>query len=243
MQRKPNIHSRRLNAKLLHFLLTLLVLLTTGTKVHADNSEEADQVPATLPAEHPFFSCATCHGTQGEGNEALLSPRLAGQKTSYLKHQLMAFQKGWRGEDAQDVQGKLMATAISSMNASQLDAALKYLETLEVKMPSTIATKGSLDRGRFLYERNCLICHGEAGQGSEVEPLVPRLDIQYAWYMEKQLKHYRTRLRGFHPNDAMGGSMGFYAKLLPDEQAITEVIAWVQYSAEKKRKSDKSLKK
>ncbi len=52
--------------------------------------------------------CGACHGTNGQGNDALNSPKLTGIGDAYLVRQVKAFQQGLRGTHADDTFGKQM---------------------------------------------------------------------------------------------------------------------------------------
>ncbi len=52
--------------------------------------------------------CGACHGTSGQGNDALNSPKLTGIGDAYLVRQVKAFQQGLRGSHADDTFGKQM---------------------------------------------------------------------------------------------------------------------------------------
>lgn len=55
-----------------------------------------------------YAVCAACHGQQGEGQETLGGPRLAGQDDWYLVAQLGKYRSGQRGADPKDVHGAQM---------------------------------------------------------------------------------------------------------------------------------------
>ena len=186
--------------------------------------------PTAMSAEHPFFACAACHGFEGEGNELLLAPRLAGQRPEYLRLQVQSFQKEWRGLDAN---GQLMVEAIRPLTQETIDAAITYVSELPSGQIEPSQLSGDIRHGAYQYKRSCEVCHGATGDGSQIEAEVPRLDIQDAWYLERQLTQYRDQQRGIHPDDALGNVMRFYAELLPNEQAVRDVALWLnQASAE-----------
>ena len=62
-----------------------------------------------------FAACASCHGLQGEGNQALGAPPIAGQPRWYLTKQLMAFRDGHRGLQPDDTPGLQMRAAMASL--------------------------------------------------------------------------------------------------------------------------------
>ncbi len=55
-----------------------------------------------------YLVCAACHGQNGEGNQALNAPRLAGQEGWYIKRQLAAYNAGMRGTKPGDIYGMQM---------------------------------------------------------------------------------------------------------------------------------------
>ncbi len=83
-----------------------------------------------VPAEHTisgnieagrelYQPCATCHGVDAEGNEALGAPALAGQNDWYMVTQLRNFLAGYRGVHPQDVYGaqmRVMTAGLSDEN-------------------------------------------------------------------------------------------------------------------------------
>lgn len=57
-----------------------------------------------------WLQCGGCHGREGQGNEVMNAPRLAGQFDWYLQTQLTNFRKGVRGEHLDDHTGLQMAS-------------------------------------------------------------------------------------------------------------------------------------
>lgn len=70
-------------------------------------------------------SCASCHGTRGEGLPDLF-PRLAGQHASYLAEQLRHFRVGSRTSDPQGMMRKVAA----GLSDREIDAVSKYVAML-----------------------------------------------------------------------------------------------------------------
>lgn len=216
--------------------IAVIFLVTMGfghqllTQDRIEESQVENQTEA-LPPSHPFSQCAACHGVNGEGNETLFAPKLNGQHIGYLKKQIEAFQKGWRGKDPKDAHGLVMATAIKDMGQEKIDAALDYLESIKSIEPGK-RVFGDRWRGESLYERGCAICHGEKGEGS-IQYNMARLDMQHGWYLSKQINHFRANVRGIHNADESGKTMAFYAKLLPDDQAVEDVVSWLTYASRK----------
>ena len=55
----------------------------------------------------------------------------------------------------------------------------------------------------------------------------PRLAGMTDWYMVTQLQKFRDGLRGHHPDDIYGLQMLPFATALPDEQALLDVVAYI----------------
>ena len=47
------------------------------------------------------------------------------------------------------------------------------------------------------------------------------------WYLARQLQNYKDGIRGNHPGDPYGYQMNMMVDILPDEQAINDVIAYI----------------
>jgi cytochrome c553 len=63
---------------------------------------------ATAGNKHYQGKCGACHGTRGQGNDALNAPKLTSIGDAYLVRQVKAFQQGLRGMHADDTFGKQM---------------------------------------------------------------------------------------------------------------------------------------
>lgn len=99
---------------------------------------EWDFVPAEITIERNaeagqrlYQTCATCHGVNGEGNEALGAPQLAGQNDWYLVTQLKNFRAGYRGTHVEDTFGQQMRVMSQSLNNDdQINNVVAYINTL-----------------------------------------------------------------------------------------------------------------
>ena len=82
-------------------------------------------------------------------------------------------------------------------------------------------------RGKELYTKICIPCHGEVAEGKR-ELMSPALHQQEGWYIISQLQKFREGHRGADPNDTSGALMRPMALVLPDEQAILDVTAYIK---------------
>jgi len=78
-----------------------------------------------------FAPCVACHGVNGEGNQALNAPPLAGGSDWYQLTSLQKFKAGVRGTNAKDTTGMLMRPMSMTLADDQamLDV-LAYIATL-----------------------------------------------------------------------------------------------------------------
>jgi cytochrome c oxidase subunit 2 len=73
----------------------------------------------------------------------------------------------------------------------------------------------------------CAFCHGADGFGQERSE-APKLAGDAAWYTERQLRHFRNRTRGDHPEDMTGIQMIVYSVPLVNEKAIRDMAAFIE---------------
>lgn len=176
-------------------------------------------------ADNDFDYCMVCHGATGNGNVAIKAPKIAGLEPWYVARQLEAFAGGTRGRNPEDAPGHEMAPiGVRLKQEQRIDAAVKFVSSLEPRpVPATVS--GNVQRGRELYAA-CAACHGAAGEGNAAL-LAPALASRSDWYLVTQLNNYRTGLRGADPRDTLGAQMRAIAATLPDEQAVTDVVAFI----------------
>ena len=84
---------------------------------------------------------------------------------------------------------------------------------------------GDAERGRGLYAV-CAICHGDNGEGMQ-EMNAPALAGREVWYLIRQIQNFKDGVRGTDPGDIYGLQMAPMAQVLPDRQAIEDVVAYL----------------
>jgi cytochrome c553 len=78
-----------------------------------------------------YSACAACHGSAGQGNQALQAPALAGRTDWYLLAQLQNYRGGLRGSDPADSRGQQMrAMAASLADDATVKDVVAYIDTL-----------------------------------------------------------------------------------------------------------------
>ena len=76
------------------------------------------------------------------------------------------------------------------------------------------------------YADNCAACHGADGSGNQALN-APRLAGASDWYLVRQLRLYKSGARGTHEDDATGRQMAPMMATLPDDQAIIDVVSYI----------------
>ena len=168
--------------------------------------------------------CTVCHGVQLMGNAILRAPRLSGMETWYLVQQLENFKSNVRGRHALDPYGYEMQPMAEALTAEQIEQAARFANaTQSPAPPATI--KGDVIKGKAHYS-TCQACHGPDGKGNEALGS-PDLTIANDWYLVTQLRNFKSGARGSHPADSYGMQMRASARLLADDDAINDVVAYI----------------
>ena len=173
-----------------------------------------------------FDSCATCHGSAGEGNPALNSPVIGGQSAWYVQRQLNNFRLGLRGAHPDDLYGSQMASVSKTLQDPQaIKDVSSYIETLPLITPDPTLLSANIASGKAAYAM-CASCHGANGEG--IRNLnAPRLSHQFDWYTAQQLENFREGLRGIHQKDFYGQQMRNMSMVLTEDDQIKDVSAYI----------------
>ncbi len=192
--------------------------------------------PAALAADAAagkaaYATCVACHGDQAQGNKALNAPRLNHLEPVYVAAQLNKFRAGIRGGEGATAAARSMApmAAVLADDKAVTDVAA-YIASLDSPAPAK-TVEGDATMGGDYYNQFCGACHG-AGAVGNTSLNSPRLAGTDDWYLEAQLLAFRSGERGAHPEDTTGKQMRAMAVVLPDEQAVRDVVAYLQSLAQ-----------
>jgi len=174
-------------------------------------------------------ACNSCHGENGMGNDAMGTPRLAGQISQFIKKQLEDFAndrrqdttmfvmntnaKGLSPQDRRDV-----AAYVSSLAEPGLPPVSELSNIAELKANGTevgVSYQGKSIVNYGIPERSvpaCRSCHDYNGRG--VDPIYPMIGGQKYVYLTNQLKKWRD---GSRANDPLA-QMQKVAQKLTDEE-------------------------
>ncbi len=201
-----------------------------------------------------YNNCKTCHAADGHGNPAIKAPAIAGLPAWYIENQVKGYQKGTRGMHFDDIPGmRMRPMALSILNeraflarqleklsaaeketlakdqahgAANLKEVAAYIAAMApVKNEATLTTAKAAT-GKAHYAA-CAACHGADGMGVKAMNAPPIAGAQ-DWYIADQLLNFRNGVRGYDPAiDANGATMAGMAKILPNDQAVLDVAAYI----------------
>ena len=181
--------------------------------------------PNIAAGQAQYAACAACHGQQGEGNQALNAPKLAGQQAWYIERQLNHFKVGARGGEG-DTNGQQMAP-FANMLAT--DDAVRNMAAYIASLPDNPAEAtitGDIDNGYDIYDRNCAACHLDDGAGTWYTD-APKLAGMSDWYFVTQISNFRAGIRGLHSEDDFGEQMVSMATAMSGLEEIEDVAAYI----------------
>lgn len=135
------------------------------------------------------FFCANCHGEDGLSKTPDV-PNLAGQNPAYLLEQVRKFASGERKDPF--MQGLIKVLK----DEERVQAALYYATAPAAPAPADAA---QVPRGKELFAKLCVRCHGEQARGNE---FYPRLAGQKLPYLRSSITRYRDNT-GIRNNQLM----------------------------------------
>jgi cytochrome c553 len=200
-------------------LITMLFFVLVSSQLVAAANPETGKALYT--------TCASCHGAAGEGNQAMSAPRLAHLGAVYLEAQLNKFKVGHRGSAGASTASMQMAPMAATLADEQAVAdVVAYITSLEGQV-SAPSVEGDIQMGGDYYNQFCGACHGRTADGNPALNS-PRLAGSDDWYLLAQLQAFRAGMRGSHADDRSGKQMRAMANILPNEQALKDVVAFIR---------------
>lgn len=176
-----------------------------------------------------YAPCSACHAPNGGGNRALGAPNIAGLDAAYVAKQLEDFSSGRRGTHKSDTYGAQMKAATATLKTpADRQVVAAYIAAMRrTTSSSSPKTAANLGNGKTQFNALCSSCHNASGKGNPALA-APRLAGTDPIYLARQLRNFRSGVRGTHPADKMGKQMAAISKLLPSDDAERDVIAYIQ---------------
>jgi cytochrome c553 len=184
--------------------------------------------PGLARGKQLYDTCVPCHGKEGAGDQALGAPAIAGLPQWYVEAQLSKFKGSVRGAHPEDNEGARMRPMAKTLSLpGDISSVSEYVAGLTEVRPVHTLQGGDAQAGSVRYQTVCMVCHGADGRG--MEPLKsPSLVAQADWYLLSQIKKFKSGMRGAHPEDITGSQMRAMAMTLENDQAMLDVIAYIQ---------------
>ena len=181
--------------------------------------------PDIAAGQAAYAVCATCHGAQGEGNQALNGPKLAGQGAWYTERQLRYFQTGVRGGEGDTLGAQMTPMAMTLADDAAIRNVAAYIESLPDSTSEPTVT-GDVENGQKIYQANCAACHLDDGSGTWYTD-APSLAGMSDWYFVTQISNFGAGIRGLHPNDHYGEQMVSMSTAMSNISEIEDVAAYI----------------
>jgi cytochrome c553 len=145
--------------------------------------------------EEAYEVCGACHLPSGAGRPDGTFPQLAGQHTTVLIKQMADIRAGTRDNPT------MYPFAATLTDPQELADAAAYIEALCIpiehgKYEGADAAM-QIAKGKELYEKQCLECHGKTGEGVK-EKFYPVIAGQHYKYLLRQM----TEIRDGHRRNA-----------------------------------------
>jgi len=201
-------------------------------------SDEPPVQRTATAAEQTYQLCTQCHGSELGGKPEIAAPAIAGLPAWYVEAQLHKFKSGVRGTHFDDIAGMRMRPMAMSLTDGDIEQVAKVVESTgstgahgqghEGEAHAEAGhgeAHGDAERGKTLFA-TCTACHGADGRGNQ-QLNAPPLHQADGWYLLTQLKNFKHGVRGANPQDTTGGQMRPMAQGLSDEQAMRDVIAYI----------------
>ena len=151
----------------------------------------SEPTPGLARGDALFDTCVPCHGDEGQGNQELGAPAIAGLPQWYVQAQLEKFESGWRGAHPMDTVGIRMKSMARSLDLEgDLESVAEYVASMSPTNPTPVL-HGDPQAGQTVYQGTCIACHGPDGRGNEAlnaPPLVGQSD----WYLLAQFQKFRS---------------------------------------------------
>jgi len=203
----------------------LLAGLMASLPVTAVDLEKGKEINGT---------CAACHSDNGQGGKKGEYPRIAGQQVKYIESQLKNFRARTRvnipmfpytqerelsDADIKDIAAYLTGIELDTKMPTYTgkeDALTRLL--MAEKVMIIPRAEGDLANGEKIYQKQCAACHGKAGKG---RGMFPMLVGQYTNYLQRQVDLF---LKGDRPHDEEG-TVGVLNGL--KAQDIQDILAYL----------------
>ncbi|MCL2590877.1 MAG: c-type cytochrome [Betaproteobacteria bacterium] len=168
------------------------------------NAQEGEKIEALklkgnkANGEEAYEICGGCHLPSGAGRPDGTFPQLAGQHTTVLIKQMADIRAGLRDNPT------MYPFAVTLTDPQELADVSVYIESLCIPTNhgkyEGADTAQQITKGKELYEKQCLECHGKNGEGNKAK-FYPVIAGQHYKYLLRQMTEIRDgRRRNANPD-------------------------------------------
>ncbi|MCF7985153.1 MAG: c-type cytochrome [Thiohalocapsa sp.] len=198
---------------------------TPAEVAQAEYDEVMQKTPDVDNGRRAYLTCAVCHLPEGWGSVDGTYPQIAGQLRTVIIKQLADFRAGNRDNP---LMYPFSVPGILGGPQEIADVAA-YVAQLPMTPHNALGPGTALERGKQLYEENCLDCHGADGRGDVAEH-IPAVAAQHYPYLMRQFDMIRSGQRKNADSEMVKQIEGFG----PAEQsAVLDYTARLRPPAEK----------
>lgn len=200
------------------FSCALLTIVILTTSVTASAAERLPRGNAAKPDVLYHNYCSVCHGDRGDGNSraknSLIPPPKDFTRAPELTRDTMIT------IITHGKPGTAMSAWKTQLSEKEIIALADYIRSTFMR----VSSDPKLQRGRIVYAQNCMVCHGERGQGAPAgTALIPARD-----FTTPQARNELTRERMLNSvaNGRPNTAMAAFANRLPtaDIEAVVDYV-------------------
>lgn len=172
-----------------------------------------------------YKTCVACHGPEGWGSTNGSYPQIAGQLPGVSIKQLADIRAGNRDNPIM----RAFTTVRALGGAQEIADVVGYVATLPMTDKNGQGSSHYLQLGKEIYERDCVDCHGESGEG-DVKKHVPMIQGQHYEYLRRQYRWIRDGRRRNADKNMVKQIQGYS---LREEKAVLAYTASLKPPKEK----------
>ncbi|MFK5950729.1 MAG: c-type cytochrome [Methylococcales bacterium] len=156
----------------------------------AEINESLELTPDLDRGKKIYPLCATCHMKTGWGKKDGSFPVIAGQHRNVLIKQLADI----RAKNRENPTMYPFTDPDSIGGAQAVADVTAYIASMKKATNVGIGKGQQLATGQLIYQKRCMLCHGDKAQGNN-DAFFPRLSGQHHAYLLRQLKWIRDGYR------------------------------------------------
>ncbi len=175
--------------------------------------------------EEAYEICSACHLPSGAGRPDGTFPQLAGQHPNVIIKQIADIRAGRRDNPI------MYPFAITLTDPQELADVSAYIQTLPIPTDNGKGPGTNVAMGKELYDRDCVECHGNNGEGN-AEKFYPVLAGQHYKYLERQIGDIAEgRRRNANPD-----MVKIVKEYSPEQlEAVTDYMSTIEWPDRQKK--------